>query len=82
MTDSTDQLANDQWATHQLTTMLSAPGYWTARAMQEQGSRFFQAIGAALDASDMQNRRRIYQTWPAECWDFYGRGLLLEAREG
>ena len=77
MTDSTDQLATDQ-----LATMLSAPGYWTARAMQEQGSRFFQAIGAALDASDMQNRRRIYQTWPAECWDFYQRGLLLEAREG
>ena len=77
MTDSTDQLAPDQ-----LATMLSAPGYWTARTMQEQGSRFFQAIGAALDASDMQNRRRIYQTWPAECWDFYQRGLLLEAREG
>ena len=62
--------------------MLSTSGYWTARAMQEQGSRFFRAIGAALDAADMQNRRRIYQTWPTESWDFYGRGLLLEAREG
>ncbi len=46
--------------------------------MQEQGSRFFQHLGAALAAADLANRRRIFQTWPSECWDFYQRGLALE----
>jgi len=62
-----------------LAVLMAAPVYWTARAMQEQGSRFFQAIGEALNAADLGNRRLIYSTWPAECWDFYGRGRLLEA---
>ncbi len=65
----------------QLGILMAAHVYWTARAMQEQGSRFFRAIGAALEASDAHNRRLIYQTWPAECWDFYQRGRLLEAAE-
>ena len=62
-----------------LDTLLAAPGYWTARAMQEQGSRFYQAIGMALNAADAHNRRLIYATWPDECWDFYQRGRILEA---
>gem|GEM_PF-2396599 len=66
-------------ADQRLAVLMAAPVYWTARAMQEQGSRFFQAIGAALNAADLGNRRLIYATWPDECWDFYGRGLLLEA---
>lgn len=61
--------------------LLAAPTYWTARAMQEQGSRFFQALGQALEAADLGNRRLIYQTWPAECGDFYRRGLLLAQAE-
>ncbi|WP_424952082.1 hypothetical protein [Deinococcus sp.] len=61
--------------------LMTAPAHWTARAMQEQGSRFFQALGAALDAADLHNRRLIYRTWPAECQDFYRRGLLLAAEE-
>jgi hypothetical protein len=61
--------------------LMAAPVYWTARAMQEQGSRFFQAIGQALEAADLGNRRLLYQTWPAECRDFYQRGLLLAGRE-
>ncbi|WP_237725009.1 hypothetical protein [Deinococcus alpinitundrae] len=61
-----------------LTAQLTAQPYWTALAMQEQGSRFFQHLGAALAAADPANRRRIFQTWPGECWDFYQRGLVLE----
>lgn len=49
--------------------------------MQEQGSRFFQHLGAALAAADFANRRLIYQTWPAECWDFHQRGLTLRRAE-
>ena len=63
---------------HRLDTLMDASGYWTALAMQEQGSRFYQALGMALDAADAHNRRLIYATWPAECWDFYQRGTLLE----
>lgn len=64
-----------------LTILLGAEGYWTARAMREQGSRFYRALGEALDAADAGNRRRIYETWTDEVWDFYGRGLRLEAEE-
>ena len=60
---------------------MNAPTYWTARAMQEQGSRFFQALGLALEAADLTNRRLIYRTWPAECWDFYSRGQVLALTE-
>lgn len=63
-------------------TLLAAPTYWTARAMREQGSRFYRALGEALDAADATNRRRIYATWTAEAWDFYERGLRLAAQEG
>ena len=38
----------------QLRTLIDAPIYWTARAMQEQGSRFFQALGMALEAADLR----------------------------
>lgn len=64
-----------------LTRLLAAEPYWTARAMQEQGSRFYRALGAALDAADALNRRRIYATWTNEVWDFYQRGRQLEAAE-
>lgn len=63
-----------------LQTLLTAEPYWIARAMQEQGSRFFRALGEALDAADARNRQRIYETWPEECLDFYRRGRLLEER--
>lgn len=67
----------------QLQTLLTQTPYWTSHAMQEQGSRFFQHIGAALASADLANRRLIYQTWPAECWDFHQRGLMLQrAAEG
>ncbi|MFB9992159.1 hypothetical protein ACFFLM_09325 [Deinococcus oregonensis] len=66
---------------HRLSTLLAAEPYWTARAMQEQGSRFYAALGQALDAADLINRRLLYATWPNEIWDFYERGLLLEAEE-
>jgi len=56
--------------------------YWTARAMQEQGSRFYRALGDALHAADAANRRLILTTWPDACWDFYRRGLRLRAAEG
>ena len=63
---------------NQLAVLTAQPPYWTARAMQEQGSRFFQHLGAALAAADLANRRLIFQTWPGECWDFYQRGLALQ----
>jgi hypothetical protein len=66
-------------AADRLDTLLNAEHHWTARAMREQGSRFYQALGDALDAADPGNRRRLYATWPDEFWDFYGRGLRLEA---
>lgn len=64
-----------------LAILLASEHYWTARAMKEQGSRFYRAIGEALDAADAQNRRLIYQTWPETLWDFYQRGLILEQQE-
>lgn len=64
-----------------LRTLLEAETYWTARAMREQGSRFYRALGDALEAADLGNRRRLYQTWTAELWDFYERGLRLEETE-
>ena len=76
-----DAKAPEQSPEHRLDTLMAAPGYWTARAMQEQGSRFYQALGMALDAADAHNRRLIYATWPAECWDFYQRGRLLEQQQ-
>lgn len=65
----------------QLAELLSAEPYWTARAMQEQGSRFYRALGQALEAADAVNRRLIYETWPEALWDFYGRGLRIQATE-
>ncbi|MFC4636808.1 hypothetical protein [Deinococcus hohokamensis] len=64
-----------------LRTLLGAESYWTARAMQEQGSRFYRALGAALEAADAVNRRRLYEGWTDEIWDFYQRGQRLEAAE-
>ncbi len=72
---------SDTTAETRLQTLLAQPPYWTAHAMQEQGSRFFQHLGAALAAADFANRRLIYQTWPAECWDFHQRGLTLQRAE-
>lgn len=60
-----------------LTTLLASEPYWTAQAMQVQGSRFYRALGAALEAADATNRRRLYETWPEAFWDFYTRGLRL-----
>ncbi|WP_264777122.1 hypothetical protein [Deinococcus aetherius] len=65
-----------------LSTLLGSETYWTARAMREQGSRFYRALGEALEAADLGNRRRIYEGWTDELWDFYERGLRLEAEEG
>ncbi|MBB5295091.1 hypothetical protein E5F05_12760 [Deinococcus metallilatus] len=64
-----------------LQTLLHSEPYWTARAMREQGSRFYRALGEALEAADLANRRRIYEGWTAELWDFYQRGLRLEEAE-
>lgn len=65
-----------------LATLLQAETYWTARAMQEQGSRFYRALGTALEAADLGNRRRLYEAWPDEFWDFYERGLRLRGESG
>ncbi|WP_102126659.1 hypothetical protein [Deinococcus planocerae] len=65
-----------------LTTLLNSETYWTARTMREQGSRFYRALGEALEAADLGNRRLIYATWTDAIWDFYERGLRLEAEEG
>lgn len=64
-----------------LAVLLAAEPYWIARAMQEQGSAFYQKLGEALDRADVLNRRRVYETWTEAIWDFYRRGLELEARE-
>ncbi|PNY80013.1 hypothetical protein [Deinococcus koreensis] len=66
---------------HALKTLLASEPYWTALAMKTQGSRFFRALGEALDAADAPNRRRLYETWPDELLEFYRRGLRLEAAE-
>ncbi|WP_291430895.1 hypothetical protein [Deinococcus sp.] len=60
---------------------MEAGVYWTARAMQEQGSRFYRALGQALEAADAGNRRLIYRTWPDALRDFHGRGQVLAANE-
>lgn len=64
-----------------LQTLMEAESYWTALAMKEQGSRFYRAIGDALSAADALNRRLIYETWLDTIWDFYLRGLRLEAAD-
>lgn len=64
-------------------TLMAAPTYWTARALREQGSRFYRALGEALEAADATNRRRLYAGWTDEFWNFYERGLrLAELEEG
>ncbi|KQR08887.1 hypothetical protein [Deinococcus sp. Leaf326] len=60
---------------------MAAPTYWTARALREQGSRFYRALGEALEAADAANRRRLYAGWTGELWDFYERGLRLAELE-
>lgn len=64
-----------------LTALLGSEVYWTALAMKQQGSRFYRALGEALEAADGPNRRLLYQTWPDALWDFYLRGRRLEAGE-
>lgn len=59
----------------------NAEVYWTARAMREQGSHFFQKLGEALERADAANRRKIYAAWTEELYDFYQRGLLLAQTE-
>ena len=49
--------------------------------MREQGSNFFQKLGEALERADPVNRRKLYETWTDELYDFYRRGLNLAARE-
>ena len=77
VTNETDKDAPDHFS-----ELLAAEAYWIARAMQEQGSRFYRALGQALEAADLPNRRRIYTTWTDEVWDFYQRGQRLAAVEG
>ncbi len=67
--------------TDRVTVLVASEPYWTVQAMQQQGSRFYRAIGTALEAADAANRRLIYQTWTDEVWDFYQRGLVLERAE-
>jgi len=62
--------------------LLKADVYWTARAMREQGSHFFQKLGEALERADAANRRKLYETWTDETHDFLQRGRLLAEREG
>ncbi|ABF45322.1 hypothetical protein Dgeo_1022 [Deinococcus geothermalis DSM 11300] len=62
-----------------LPTLLASEPYWTVRALREQGSRFYRALGEALEAADLTNRRRIYEAWTDEVWEFYERGLRLAA---
>ena len=64
-----------------LAVLLSSEPYWTARAMQEQGSAFYQKLGEALERADPANRRRLYEAWPDEFVDFHGRGLRLRDAE-
>lgn len=71
MTDTQDRLSE----------LLHAEVYWTARAMREQGSHFFQKLGEALERADAGNRRKIYATWTEELYDFYRRGVLLAQTE-
>lgn len=49
--------------------------------MREQGSAFFQKLGEALERADARNRRKIYETWTHEVYDFYRRGLQLVQSE-
>lgn len=71
----------DTSADARLSILMAAPTYWTARALREQGSRFYRALGEALEAADAANRRRIYAGWTDEIWDFYGRGRRLAEQE-
>jgi hypothetical protein len=64
-----------------LTILLTSETYWTALALRTQGSRFYRALGDALDAADAVNRRKLYETWPDAFWDFHARGLRLRAGE-
>ncbi|TDE86685.1 MULTISPECIES: hypothetical protein [Deinococcus] len=64
-----------------LPTLLASEPYWTVRALREQGSRFYRALGEALEAADLTNRRRIYEAWTDEVWEFYERGLRLAAAQ-
>lgn len=60
-----------------LDVLFGAEHHWIAYVMKEQGSRFYRALGEAIDAADQRNRRLIYRTWTEEIWDFYQRGLML-----
>lgn len=67
--------------TAQQRELAAAEPYWIAEAMRVQGSRFYARLGEALLAADLENRRRLYATWPGAFWDFYVRGQVL-ARQG
>ena len=74
-------VADSRAADPRVGTLMAAPTYWTARALREQGSRFYRALGEALEAADAANRRRIYAGWTDEVWDFYERGRRLAEQE-
>lgn len=76
-----DTPADSPVADPRVGTLMAAPTYWTARALREQGSRFYRALGEALEAADATNRRRLYAGWTDEFWDFHERGLRLAALE-
>ncbi|WP_027481348.1 hypothetical protein [Deinococcus pimensis] len=64
-----------------LDVLMRSEPYWTARAMREQGSAFYQKLGEALERADLANRRRLYGAWLDEFEDFHARGLRLAAEE-
>lgn len=68
-------------APDRLAELIASEPYWTVQAMQIQGSRFYRALGSALEAADAVNRRLIYQTWTDAIWEFYQRGRDLERAE-
>lgn len=59
----------------------AAEVYWLARVMQIQGSRFYAHLGAALEAADLANRRKIYAAWTEELYAFELRARELAAQE-
>lgn len=80
-TPADSPVADSQMADPRVGTLMAAPTYWTARALREQGSRFYRALGEALEAADATNRRRLYVGWTDEFWDFHERGLRLAEQE-
>lgn len=59
----------------------AAEVHWLARVMQIQGSRFYAHLGAAPEAADLANRRKMYATWTEDLYAFELRARELAAQE-